>query len=227
MLKVTCVKLTDIISSGRSVEWFRPFVNASVYESALAYRSAARSLTKLVGEWIVRDFVKRFQGLGKADFTIVYGEHGKPYIAGLEHIFFNLSHSGDYVVCAFSDSEVGMDIEKVGSVRMGVARRFFHPGEIKKLEALSAELQDDLFFRYWTVKESFLKYTGSGLSVPLSSFEVRFAGSEVFLYKAGIAFSGIQAEHSLFVRECAIDPDYKCFVTSEKNEVPELIPIKF
>ena len=39
-------------------------------------------------------------------------EDGKPFIPGLADIHFNLSHSGDYIACAFSDQEVGLDLRE-------------------------------------------------------------------------------------------------------------------
>lgn len=82
--------------------------------------------------------------------------------------------SGDYIVAAFSHLEVGIDIEQKRKARMEVARRFF-PSCRNSVPAKSCgDAQDELFFRYWSVKESFLKYTGSGLSSPLSASEVRF-----------------------------------------------------
>ena len=46
------------------------------------------------------------------DYRIARGEKGKPFIVGVENVFFNISHSGDYVVCSVSDREIGIDIEK-------------------------------------------------------------------------------------------------------------------
>lgn len=42
---------------------------------------------------------------------------------------------------------------------MEVARRFFHPAEIQCLQNLAGDAQDELFFRYWSVKEMFFKNT--------------------------------------------------------------------
>ena len=121
------------------------------------------------------------------------------------------------VVAAFSHLEVGIDIEQKRKARMEVARRFFHPAEIQCLQNLAGDAQDELFFRYWSVKESFLKYTGSGLSSPLSGFEVRFDDHRPRIFQS-------ENLRNLSISACPVDPAYKCFVCAETTEEPVIFP---
>ena len=55
-------------------------------------------------------------------------EDGKPFLPGLPDIHFNLSHSGDYIACAFSDQEVGLDLQEHSRPHTSIvriAKRFF------------------------------------------------------------------------------------------------------
>ena len=105
--------------------------------------------------------------------TIFLGEHGKPYFAGRENIFFNLSHSGNIALCALSDSPVGCDVEKIGDPPLSVAEKYFSPSEREHVGNAGGESERARrFYRVWTMKESFLKATGSGFTVPASSFSV-------------------------------------------------------
>lgn len=91
-----------------------------------------------------------------------YGKGGKPYLNNFPW-YFNLSHSGDYVLCVLSEREVGADIQihREQDV-MKLAGRFF-PGE--ETEALlQAEDRNSLFFRLWARKEAYGKLTGEGLA---------------------------------------------------------------
>lgn len=106
-------------------------------------------------------------------FEIGYGGNGKPYFIQPKGLFFNISHSGEWTVIALSDGEVGCDIQKIGPVDMRVAERYFTPEESEAL-AEAGDGARDLFFRIWTVKESYLKALGTGLARPLNSFAVRF-----------------------------------------------------
>jgi len=105
-------------------------------------------------------------------FPISYGEKGKPYLAGYPEVHFNLSHSGDYVCCAVSDGPVGVDIQKKVSRRKKLAERFFTPAERRMLSECGERESQELFFRMWSIKESYLKLTGEGLSGGLSGFEI-------------------------------------------------------
>ena len=96
------------------------------------------------------------------------GSRGKPYLAGREDVFFNLSHSGRWVCCAVSDHEVGVDAQKSGPCRPQVAARHFTEAERRWM----AENPDERFTRLWAMKEAYVKFTGFGLVLPLSSFSV-------------------------------------------------------
>lgn len=217
MLKVFYIRITDCNFAGLTAEDFRPWISPEKFRIVSDYKSDKVRREKWLGEWLVRSLLLRFFRLLPEDYRLEKGEFGKPYVSGVgQNIFFNLSHSGDYIVCAFSDKETGVDIERMREAKWLVARRFFHPQEIRKLEVAEKDGCDGLFFMYWSVKESFLKYTGSGLSCPLASFEVLNGGQEI----------RISQDHRIlpvYVNECAIDPQYKCFVCSETNARPEIV----
>ena len=104
---------------------------------------------------------------------ISFGDHGKTYFEGRDDLFFNLSHSGDIALCSLSDSRIGCDVEKIRKPPLSVAKRFFSPAERDYvMSAKREEERAERFFCVWTLKESFLKATGSGFSVPSSSFSV-------------------------------------------------------
>ena len=98
---------------------------------------------------------------GALSFSYEYGELGKPQIVNIPKKF-NLSHSGDYVVCAVGDGEVGADIQKWVPYKERTAERFFAPTEWKLLQELPASQRTELFYRLWSRKEAYGKYTGQG-----------------------------------------------------------------
>ena len=102
------------------------------------------------------------------DFSLLSIEkNGKPAIPDERH-FFNLSHSGSYAACVYGTYPCGIDIQKHTPDRFHVAERCFTPLEQKKIREEGAQC----FTRIWTVKESYLKYTGQGIRIPLHSIEV-------------------------------------------------------
>lgn len=99
-------------------------------------------------------------------------ENGKLYLPGVDNFFFSLSHSGEYAACVVSDVPVGVDIQQKRETKANIARRFFQCQEAQRIEREPEEKQTDMFFRYWTGKESYLKLTGQGMKSGLDSFFV-------------------------------------------------------
>lgn len=98
---------------------------------------------------------------GLAEPALASGAHGKPYFPDAPQLQFSISHSGAYWLCAFSAAPVGLDVQQHRDCqKQALARRFFSPAEQAFLERTSHAP----FFDLWCAKESWLKYTGRGLS---------------------------------------------------------------
>lgn len=115
------------------------------------------------------------QGLAKYNIDekeqeYAFNDFGKPYLKNHPNIHFSLSHSGEYAAAAFSDREIGCDIQKTGDYSEKLVKRFFTSGEAEHI--LNSSDAASEFFRVWTFKESFIKTVGRGLSISLSSFEI-------------------------------------------------------
>ena len=126
-------------------------------------------------------------GIVGADERVAYGENGKPYLVDFPDVHFNLSHSGERVMCVISPFEVGCDVEIIKGDRGRLAERFFKPEEsawIKHFETL--EKQSEAFYRLWTLKECYMKVTGRGMSLMPDKFALRVDENEnISLYHDG------------------------------------------
>ena len=101
--------------------------------------------------------------------------HRKPYFHACPEIFHNVSHSGEWWACAYGRIEMGLDLQrKENKDTQRIAKRFFHPSETAWLR----NRPPDQFYRLWAYKESYLKYTGTGLLKGLDHFSVIPSGSE-------------------------------------------------
>jgi len=117
-------------------------------------------------------------GIDARDAAVTYGPHGKPYLQRIPDVHFSLSHSGEFVMCAVSDEDIGCDIQQISASRISVANRFFT--EQEKIQVSSANDLQVEFTRLWTLKESYVKMMGTGISAcPLSSFDVSDAARNV------------------------------------------------
>lgn len=93
------------------------------------------------------------------------GEFGKPFLPAYPDFFYNISHSGAFAVAVYSPSvPVGIDIERIGAYRPGVAKRCFSEEERTWLAALPEPERDAAFTLLWTKKEAAAKAAGVGLT---------------------------------------------------------------
>ena len=135
----------------------------------------------IVAHGVLRTVLSAY--VGSAPGTLRFGaaDDGKPFLATRAdcslrcELRFNLSHSGDLALVAVSAGrELGVDVERIEPKRdlERLARRFFAPEERDALIRLPPDERDAGFFRYWTLKEAYLKAVGTGLGRALASFAV-------------------------------------------------------
>jgi 4'-phosphopantetheinyl transferase len=130
------------------------------------------------------------------------GKYGKPYIQGAEDFFFSASHSGKWVVTAYGSSQVGADVEVIKSGSSSIAEGCFTQSEQDYVFA-DDEGADERFIRLWTLKESYIKYLGTGLSTPLDSFTV-YADRDLICTDAddSLTFTNIRFDHEHYLSVC-------------------------
>ena len=131
---------------------------------------------------VLRILLGKYVNCSPESIAFVYGEREKPaLVLPGSHLHFNVSHSGTKALLAFTHGrDVGVDVEQIRSNldQQALARRFFSPAEQQALAALPSSEQCAAFFRCWTRKEAYIKAHGSGLSLPLNSFDVSLVPGE-------------------------------------------------
>ena len=131
----------------------------------------------VLGKRMTRTLVGRELGLDPAALVFAAGQRGKPALAGPaadSGLTFNLAHSGTCVYVALARARrLGVDVEfgrpEIECVELG--RRFFCEAEIALLEAGPPDETRRLFFKFWTLKEAYLKAEGSGLGISLTAMD--------------------------------------------------------
>ena len=125
----------------------------------------------VAGKIMARRAIADYAELDPADIEFRIDKYGRPFLKypQINNFDFNISHSGDYVVLAISDRRVGIDVEKIKPVDFKIAETCFHD---KESEYLNRDIDKRLenFYKLWTLKESFIKAVGQGLSYPLKDF---------------------------------------------------------
>lgn len=116
----------------------------------------------LIGEILAKTVIKKIFGIDIAQQEFTYTEYGKPYLLNYSDVHFNISHSGEYVVCCVSDKPVGVDIQKISEYNSDVAKRVCTEKELVQIENSLDKASE--FTKLWTQKEAVLKMHGIGIA---------------------------------------------------------------
>lgn len=92
-------------------------------------------------------------------------EYGKPYVLN-ERISFSISYCDNLMVCLFYNNEVGIDAERVREYNQLLVKKIFSKEEQRRI------IDNNTFWEYWTIKESYLKYKGTGIIDELNTIEI-------------------------------------------------------
>ncbi len=127
----------------------------------------------VAGEMLAKIMIAKWCNISPESIIFDIGEHGKPFATQLD-IHFNISHSGDMVVCAVNDKPVGIDVEQIRPIDLKVAKRVFNKEELQYLFGFSPTNKDYVltenidiltrFFEIWTAKEATVKCSGLGIA---------------------------------------------------------------
>ena len=187
-------------------------------------RNARQQHSALLTRVLVRTVLSQYVSIEPEAWRFAADARHKPCIANPRSTMrFNLSHSRDWIVCAVGAGfELGVDVEYCHPDRdvLRLAKRFFSPEEFASLRLLSAQQRIARFYDYWTLKESWLKATGLGISGGLDSvvFDLQEGGDMTFSTPAGHTkyhFNNWQLDSSYRLALC-----YECL---NKHAVPVTI----
>jgi len=138
----------------------------------------------IVARGILRRILGRYVGKDPHELRFEYTANGKPILVNSESgaLSFNLSHSATFALYAVTlQKNIGIDIERIRyDIDVAeIARRFFSQEEVNSLESIHENKLHELFFRYWTRKEAFLKATGDGISFPMEKIDVSLINGRI------------------------------------------------
>lgn len=125
------------------------------------YKSETERCASAAGYLLLRECLQKKYGICEAPI-MEYGDYGKPRISGHENIHFNISHCRCAVICAVSDTPIGVDIESVDRYAPRLAQYTMNNEELQLIQ--SAQNPATEFTRLWTMKEALLKMTGRGIT---------------------------------------------------------------
>ncbi|RAN84821.1 4'-phosphopantetheinyl transferase superfamily protein [Bacillus sp. SRB_331] len=173
----------------------------------------------LIGDLLIRSLVCQKYKMNNEEIKFIYNEYGKPFVQNFSDFHFNISHSGEWVVCATANSNVGIDIERVSDIEaLKLANEFFSEEEFYDISSMNSDEQINYFYDIWTLKESYIKTIGKGLYIPLNSFSIKKESRTLISYK--------NLPKDFYFRQYSIEPNYKISACATREEFPQDIIIK-
>ncbi len=197
-MKIYYCNISDV-SDTELYEWYND-MGCERKEAVKKLLVPHKQKLKIAADHLCRKAVSEFCGTSPDRIIFASGEYGKPYAVGLD-VYFNISHSGDYAVCAVSDKEIGIDIEKIREINPKTFERFASEKETGYISSHKNGL-----FEIWTLKEAYFKCIGTGL------------GTDIKNVSFDVAKNGILCSEKGF--ECRfydIDKNYICSVCEKNN----------
>lgn len=160
------------------IEALHDLLSKDEQERAGRFRHQQSRRLFIASRAILRRLLGGYLGASSGELKFTFTANGKPELGGVYQdagLYFNVAHSGVVGVIAFARGRrVGIDVEhiKADCAVEEIAERYFSLAELEALRALPAAERVSAFYGCWARKEAYLKATGSGLSIPLDSFDV-------------------------------------------------------
>ncbi|MCP4156645.1 MAG: 4'-phosphopantetheinyl transferase superfamily protein [bacterium] len=173
-------------------------------------------LRGLFSDLLIRAIIMEKLHLRNEQISFGTNEYGKPFLIDRKDFHFNISHSGIWVVAAMDTQPVGVDVEKVSDFDMDITGSFLSEDEHHDLMGQGEGDQLSYFFTLWSLKESYIKIIGKGLSQPLDSFSIRVVDDK----KIVIHSEGKQLDDVSFALY-DIHNEYKTVLCASHDRLPK------
>lgn len=211
-MKIYSVKISDI--SKEKLNELCLLIDYNRRHKIEKYVNKKDKIMAVIGEILIRTIIVENLKISNKYIRFNKNQYGKPFLEGYPNFCFNISHSGAYVLCGVDDSPIGIDVEEVKHIEYEEIAKFFFPTkEFEYIVNQDLKFKLDRFYEIWTLKESYIKCCGQGLSIPLKSFCV-----EVDQYKNIKVISNNEyKEHTLKLLD--IELGYKVAICSLSREI--------
>lgn len=167
----------------------------------------------LIADILVRFIIMKKLQIKNNNIAFRRNDYGKPFLKGYENFNFNISHSEDFVVCAIDEKPIGIDIEKINQIEYEeICKGFFSMSENDYIEK-TLDNRLSRFYEIWTLKESYIKLCGKGLSTPLRLFSIGIDENE----NISVLMENERKEYCFKLFE--MDNEYKIAVCSSNREI--------
>lgn len=152
-------------------KWFS-LMTKEKQERVSKYKDIERRKCSVAGEKLIKEYIGNALNIAPEELEFLADVNGKPYIKSCE-IHFNISHCENILAYAFSDEEIGIDIERIRPISLNILKRFFSEEEQEYVLGHTPSPEDynkceneeilERFYKIFTLKEAICKKSGIGI----------------------------------------------------------------
>lgn len=215
MIEVYCVKINEYLEKS-IFDYFMSYLPEDKQKRIKKYSKIEDTQRTLIADVLIRTLICCKLDIDNKDIFFDTNEYGKPFLIGFNNFYFNISHSGDWVVCAINNLPIGIDIEHIHIIDFNIAKEFFSKEEYHTLINLDISQRLSYFYQLWTLKESYIKALGKGVSIPLDSFSFKIINSNI-IFKTETEF------RKCYFKQYNIDINYKMAVCAYESFFPKKV----
>ena len=200
---------TNFIDNEDSIRYYLNRIDEARKERILSNK-LIENKKRLTAAGLLLDFMCKEEEVSQPAFG--KAKYGKLFLENREDIKFNLSHSGEYGVCAYGRYEVGVDVQEKRVTSESMVARFLNQIE---MEDLPEDLTQRILKvnRLWCIKESFIKLIGLGLLYDMRNCIVELEKGRVI---------DITGHYDIaHFKDFFIEPGYRLSICSMHADLPD------
>jgi len=224
MLVVNCMDITEF--GDELYEEVRHIVSEERRIKAERYHNLDDSKRCICADLLLRYGL--YQKTGKVgDINITFNEFGKPFIKNMIDFKYNITHSGKWVAIVYGNTDAGIDVERIQKGREEIADFCFSEEE-KLFIYNKADKYEQVkqFTKLWTMKESYIKFLGTGFSTNLDSFSINALEGVITNrdgeVKKDIKVRSFQFDTDYYLSICSMEAEF-CLQSIKLEEITKLL----
>lgn len=175
------------------------------------------ALRGLGGEVLARWLACNRLRIANDQLHFARAQYGKPFIVDYPELQFNVSHAGNWVLCAMDTTPLGVDIEEMRPMDWKTGRVCFSEQEFAELMECPEEERLSYFYELWSLKESFAKADGRGMHLPFQKITFSFGQA------GGVIHTDGWVSPFRYFKQYRIEQGYKAAVTAPHERFPDTV----
>src|SRR5689334_19467743 len=121
MIEVYIVRIPNKIET-RLFKQLLGYVSNEKRKKIENFKRKEDSYRGLIADLLVRSLIIRKYSISNEEIEFKNNLYGKPYLHNVSNFEFNVSHSGDWVVCAVDKFSIGIDVELIKPIEFEIAK---------------------------------------------------------------------------------------------------------